>query len=621
MTNQPSTQPANTFNQHDQHIHGPQYNAAGNITIQPPPPRLPQQRPPRAEHFIDRKQALADLLAALHPGAVITLCGPGGIGKTALAAEALWQLPPDRFPDGIIPHTFYGRGQIDLACEHIARTLGEEPQPDPRTAAQRALAGRQLLLFLDGAEEADDLPTLLTLRAGCGVLVTTRRRSDALATRQDVDPLPLADAITLLQAWGGSRADNTTAAGAIAELVGRLPLALRLVGRYLTQTDEEAVDYLDWLSATPLVALDHGQRRQESIPILLERSLQQVSHDARAIIAIAGCLALTPFDRSAIAAALALPSVAIQRQLGELVNYSLLHRGTKNYSITHALTHTYARERLTPTALMVNRLAAHFTKTIQEQASNFDELNNLRPHVIALLLHCQRNAIWTPVNALALTIDPYLDRQGYWQERLTVIEIAVAAAQAQHDDEGEGAWLGTLGVTHYALGKVETAIMYYQQALSISRQIGDHRNEGRQLGNLGNAYWSLGQIEQAINYFRVGLRWSDSIGDRRSKAYHMGNLGNVYRDLGQLEQAIEYYVPTIALIRELDDRQAAGNYLNNLGTLYCQTGQIAQAIECHEQALTIYRQSGNRHQESNSLGNLGIDYFTAGQYERAIAYH
>ena len=59
---------------------------------------IPLQRPPRVENFTGRKMELAQLLTDLRPGRVVTLCGPGGIGKSALAAEAVWQLAPNDAP-------------------------------------------------------------------------------------------------------------------------------------------------------------------------------------------------------------------------------------------------------------------------------------------------------------------------------------------------------------------------------------------------------------------------------------------------------------------------------------------------------------------------------------------
>jgi hypothetical protein len=329
------------------------------------PTGIPLQRPPRAPHFTDREKALARLLADLCPGRVATLCGPGGIGKTALAAEAVWTLapenePPDRFPDGILFHSFYGQPDPALALEHIALSFGEETRPTPAEAALRALAGKQALLILDGAEEAADLRAVLDVRGGCGVLVTSRARKDALAARQDVEPLEAADAVDLLRKWGGDRAADTPATQQICHMVGRLPLAVRLAGRYLAETGESAAGYLEWLRETPLDALNHGQRRQESVRVLLEKSLAQVSGAARQVLAVVGLLALAPFNRKPIAAALDLTSNQLRQPLGELVNYGLLLHGEERYVVSHALVHTYARECCRPADGVAGCLAGYY---------------------------------------------------------------------------------------------------------------------------------------------------------------------------------------------------------------------------------------------------------------------
>ena len=191
-------------------------------------------------HFQDREQELGRLLPLLQPGQVVTLCGPGGMGKTALAAEAIWRLADSqqlvsRFPDGILFHTFYRQSSADQAFQYIASAFGEELKPTPALAAQRALSGRTALLVLDGAESADDLEAVRAIRGRCGVLVTSRAREDALAAREDIHPLPLDDAVTLLRAWGGSRAADEQAARRICELVGELPLAVRLAGSALAK--------------------------------------------------------------------------------------------------------------------------------------------------------------------------------------------------------------------------------------------------------------------------------------------------------------------------------------------------------------------------------------------------
>jgi hypothetical protein len=51
----------------------------------------------------------------------------------------------------------------------------------------------------------------------------------------------------VVQAFGGEQAADATATSRICERVGNLPLALRLVGRYLAEQEEEASEYLTWL--------------------------------------------------------------------------------------------------------------------------------------------------------------------------------------------------------------------------------------------------------------------------------------------------------------------------------------------------------------------------------------
>ncbi len=170
------------------------------------------------------------MLRDLQPGRPITICGPGGMGKTALVAEAIWRLapdnnPPDAFLDGIIFHDFYRQPQAALALEAIARSYGEDLRPGLSVAARRALAGRQALLVLDGTEAADDLEAVLDIAGSCGVLITYPKHSDAPAEWSDLLPLPLKQAIQLLEALGScSWVADKAASIHICEILGGLPL-------------------------------------------------------------------------------------------------------------------------------------------------------------------------------------------------------------------------------------------------------------------------------------------------------------------------------------------------------------------------------------------------------------
>ena len=113
-------------------------NKAPLVSSRPlPSSRVLLQLPPKIEHFVGRQAELNRLLNHLRPGQHLLLYGPGGVGKSTLATEAVWPLAPNRrppanFPDGIIYYNFYSRPQVALLWEHIVQMFDEEPWPTPK---------------------------------------------------------------------------------------------------------------------------------------------------------------------------------------------------------------------------------------------------------------------------------------------------------------------------------------------------------------------------------------------------------------------------------------------------------------------------------------------------------
>jgi hypothetical protein len=77
------------FKINEQKANGAIYQAGRDITIVGAQPRIPLDKPPRPENFVGREEDLISLLNDLQPGRVVTLCGPGGMGKTAIAIEVI----------------------------------------------------------------------------------------------------------------------------------------------------------------------------------------------------------------------------------------------------------------------------------------------------------------------------------------------------------------------------------------------------------------------------------------------------------------------------------------------------------------------------------------------------
>ncbi|MGH8475884.1 MAG: NB-ARC domain-containing protein [Methylococcales bacterium] len=387
-----------TVDQREQQVEFQSNVGIQNIYVNTPSgKRIPLFKPPRAPHFTNRKTELEKLLKDLSLGKLVTICATGGMGKTALVTEAIWTLAPDnqspqRFPDGILFHTFYNQPSADVALESIAHALGEEPKPTPAAGAQRALSGKRVLLVLDGAEAADDLKKIYDSSGGCAVLVTSRRSEDAFDDWSDLKSLATEESVELLQAWAQHQADDSASVRAICEIVGNLPLAVRLAAFYLSHRKVNASRYLEWLQASPLQALDHGKRREQSVPILLQRSLDQVGQEAKSTLALIGRRALAPFDSTVISEALGIPVYAAEDRLGQLVNWGFLNIGDTRYQVTHALIHSYARERLVPDDESLRRLIVYSLALIRTEtgkgAPGYRRLDQERAHLLYLIGVC-----------------------------------------------------------------------------------------------------------------------------------------------------------------------------------------------------------------------------------------
>ncbi|MCP4702052.1 MAG: tetratricopeptide repeat protein [Gammaproteobacteria bacterium] len=397
--------------------------------------------------------------------------------------------------------------------------------------------------------------------------------------------------------------------------------------QYLRNSEETATEYLQWLEETPLEALDPNEahHRHKSVPLLLQRSFEQVGEDARAILALGGQLALKPFAQNIVSEALQLSAGAMKNSFQELTGYGLILCSGERYELSHALIYTYARERLSVDSEVIGRLTAWYTAFAKAESAKgldgYHRLNEERAHLLRLLDGCVKRKEWEAAKSLAWAIENYLDVQGYWSERIAVNETGLEASRLLDNQEEEGAWLSNLGSACSDLGQIEKAIGYYEQALVIAREIGDRRAEGVHMGNLGNAYSNLGQVEKAVECYDQALVIAKEIGDRRNEGVWQGNLGLAYSNFGQIDKAIGFYERALEIANEIGDRQTEGNLLGNLGLACGSLGQVDKAIWLCERALEIAREIGDRQGEGNHTGNLGNVYSLLGQVEKAIEFY
>lgn len=280
----------------------------------PPPPvefrqALRPDLPSPFTAFVGRDAGLAQIRARLREPAcrLLTLAGPGGIGKTRLALAAAADLR-DAFADGVyfVPLAPVSAPQHMAAA--IAGALGyAQDQGDPTAVVLRHLRGKTLLLVLDNVEhqlaDVDLLLAILAAAPAVTLLVTSRERL-ALQAEHLLDvrglPYPPAtpdgaaayDAVRLFvdrarqaRADFALSADNAPSIARICRLVEGMPLGLELAATWIrTHTCQEIAtelaDSLDFLATS----LRDVPERHRSLRAVFDHSWHLLAPNERAIL-------------------------------------------------------------------------------------------------------------------------------------------------------------------------------------------------------------------------------------------------------------------------------------------------------------------------------------------------
>jgi predicted ATPase len=623
---------------------------------------LPSQPTP----LLGREHEVAAVCALLRRDVVrlVTLTGPGGIGKTRLAVQVAAELLDD-FPDGVWFVRLSGLTDPALVVPTVAQTLGLREQGSLPFAEilRQHLRDRRLLLVLDNFEQvvaaAPEVAALLTSAPRLTVLVTSRvtlhlrgERDHALA------PLPLpnpghlpsperlsqyaAVALFVERAQAARPDFHVTAANApaIAEICARLdglPLALELAAARVKLLPPDAL--LARLSSR-LQLLTGGPRdleeRQRTMRATIAWSAGLLSPAERILfrrlaVFVGGCT-LEAAEAVCAAPEGAEPlTVDLLDGLGALVDQSLVQQREKNGEVRVGMLHVvreYALEQLEQSddALAAHQAHAAYCGALGEEAGAHlwgfgqsawvrrleGEHDNLRAALGWLRDHGEVESALRLAVAIGnfWFIRSHYEEGAQWMDRLLAAPGAVTPAVHVRA-------LYRAGMLAWARGEASRCGALGEEALARARAVGD--GEGIALGLFLRAFAALeaGQLDRAVLYAKQAVAAARQAGVRGTLGMLLNFLGRVLLRQGELERAQAASVEALDLLRAQGDEEGQAMCLEVMSAVACRRDDAAGGRRQAEEALELFQRLEDPSGMATNLLLLAAVAALGGQFQRA----
>lgn len=200
-------------------------------------------------------------------------------------------------------------------------------------------------------------------------------------------------------------------------------------------------------------------------------------------------------------------------------------------------------------------------------------------------------------------------------------EQVVTIARNEKSQEIECIGLGNLGQAYTSLGYVDRAVEFFEEQLVIARKLTNNAEEGKALGNLGKAYRQSRQTDKAIRFHERELSIARQLADRFTEAAALHSLGECARDQNDDANAVSFYKQSLAIARDIGDRTRVEHILNSMGKFYLERGEVKEAVALFRQTLELARSIGDRVGEGEAMGNLGALYEKLGNTDKAMEFY
>jgi DNA-binding SARP family transcriptional activator/tetratricopeptide (TPR) repeat protein len=557
--------------------------------LSPEKPATRERRPT----LIGRDTEIVQISGLLATSRVVTLLGPPGVGKTALAAAAAdrWTGDVEIVPLGGVPAAGH---VVSAIAAHVGTSEGPGRAPTDAIAA-RLRTQKNLLLVLDSCEVALDgvgpfVDALALAAPDVRVLATSRQPlsvSGEVTLR--VSPLDPSDAIELLRSRS-ERAPTDAEAADMCRALDYLPLAIELAAS----------------SGTDLAG-----RQASGLDVALASSVANVPGPGRDVLAfVAACPAGVPSDAFPIAG---LDDGEVRR----LVDASLVTvdqhsaTGTSRFRVIEPLRDAlrHALEQRHHDVATNGRLAwcTHVVSDLTRAIGTRDE-----PRVIALADAEQPNVRTTLSSVFAddgshdagaglvVGLARYWLVRGRLAEGDTWLQLA-RSKPTEHSAELAAA----AGAILAARGRVGDAEASYTEAASAGRESGDALLEASGETGLGHIAFLRGDWDRSADLLDHAVSLARPSADSQVLLTALHQRATVARLRADLDTALRLSEEGLAAARRAGNRTAEALVLLQLGGIEQTRGERENAVALIEESVAAAAEVGADAVRAAGLGNLG----------------
>jgi predicted ATPase/DNA-binding NarL/FixJ family response regulator len=617
--------------------------------------------PAQLTPFVGRTEELSEIDRLLtNPVCkLLTLVGPGGIGKTRLAIEAA-QAQFERYADGV----YFVAMQPVSSPEYIVSAVADavwfqtHQAGDPRQQLLNNLSEKKLLLVLDNFEhllEGVSIVTDILERApGVKILVTSREALNLTEEwqwqvsgmryprngHQDGRRLEDYSAVKLfVQHARRVRPDFSLEAEQdgvrrICALVEGMPLALELAATWVRtlSCDEIAQEIEQSLDILKTRARNVPERHR-NMRVVMEYSWQLLAEEDRQAFA-----RLSAFRGSFTREAAETVACTSLVTLAALVDQSLVRRNAAGRYTLHDLIRQYGEEQLLTSREMYEHTrdlhCAYYAAWLyalwddmvganvkEALAAVEDEIGNVRAAWRWAGDHKDEDSLLKALDSLWF----FYDTRSYYKEGEKafdkVIEALVADDPAQRSSQLVGKLLARRASLLSSLGRFDEAYALFEEATTIARRHESPEDIAFVLTRMGELYSFKDKHGEAAPFFEESLAIYRELGDRWREAFVLNWLGSA-KFFSENDPYVsgEYYWQGFDIYQELDSQWGIAIMLPTIAHDVFEHGDHEQAMQLAHQGVALCKEIGIQWGVAMALGTLGYVHYHLGEYHKAKQY-